>query len=104
MEKELFLCVQSTLLTGLVVISDLVALALVLTMAIGTRSKFTQRLPGYLVDADRFEAILGPFWIYLCAILFHMLAASITCLIGINRKYVQYLKVCLLIQTNKTQF
>jgi len=92
MERELLVCVQSTLLTGLVVISDLIALSLVLTMAIGTRSKFTQRLPGYLVDSDRFEAILGPFWIYLCAILFHMLAASITCLIGINRKYMQYLK------------
>lgn len=93
MERELLVYVQSTLLTGLVVISDLIALTLILTMAIGTRSKFTQNLPGYLVDANRFEAILGPFWIYLCAILFHMLAASITCLIGINRKYVQYLKV-----------
>ncbi|KAI6191130.1 hypothetical protein M3Y97_00194600 [Aphelenchoides bicaudatus] len=92
LEKELLVGMQSTLLTGLVVISDMVALSLVLTMAIGTRSKFTQQLPGYLVDADRFEAILGPFWIYLCAILFHMLAASITCLIGINRKYILYLK------------
>ncbi|KAI6210787.1 hypothetical protein M3Y96_00365200 [Aphelenchoides besseyi] len=93
MEREMFVGVQNSLLTGLVVISDLIALSLVMTMAIGTRSKFTQRLPGYLVDADRFEAVLGPFWIYLCAILFHMLAASITCLIGVNRKYTQYLKV-----------
>ncbi|KAI6174083.1 hypothetical protein M3Y98_01151500 [Aphelenchoides besseyi] len=92
MEREMFVGVQNSLLTGLVVISDLIALSLVMTMAIGTRSKFTQRLPGYLVDADRFEAVLGPFWIYLCAILFHMLAASITCLIGVNRKYTQYLK------------
>ncbi|KAI6243642.1 Proton-coupled folate transporter [Aphelenchoides fujianensis] len=78
MEREVLVSVQSALLTGLVVISDLIALGLVLTMAIGTRSKFTQRLPGYLVDAERFESVLGPFWIYLCAILFHMLAASIT--------------------------
>ncbi|CAD5228322.1 unnamed protein product [Bursaphelenchus okinawaensis] len=91
LEKKSFISFQSLLLTALVFLSDMVALALVTVMAIGSRSKFTQSVPSYLVNDKKFEALLGPFWIYLCAILFHMLAASITCIIGINRRYSKYL-------------
>uniref|UniRef100_A0A915CTE1 Uncharacterized protein n=1 Tax=Ditylenchus dipsaci TaxID=166011 RepID=A0A915CTE1_9BILA len=101
MQQDLLITAQISLLAGLVVVSDLIAFLLVAIMAFGTRTNKQATLTSttgaaspaaYFVDEKRFEAILGPFWIYLTAILFHMCAASIMCIIGIYRRYGKFLK------------
>ncbi|KAH7694115.1 Protein T10E9.8, partial [Aphelenchoides avenae] len=91
LERNVLVHCQIVILSGLVVVSDVVAFLLVATMAVGTRSRLTAQLPGYLFNEARLEALLGPFWIYLTAILFHMMAAATMCIIGINRRYSKYL-------------
>lgn len=93
LERNVLVHCQIVILSGLVVVSDVVAFLLVATMAVGTRSRLTAQLPGYLFNEARLEALLGPFWIYLTAILFHMMAAATMCIIGINRRYSKYLGV-----------
>ncbi|KAI1723126.1 hypothetical protein Ddc_07321 [Ditylenchus destructor] len=100
LQHELLITAQISLLAGLVVISDLVAFILVAIMAFGSRTykrtlsstNHSASLPAYFVDEKRFEAVLGPFWIYLTAIVFHMCAAAIMCIIGIHRRYGRFLK------------
>uniref|UniRef100_A0A1I7YMC2 G_PROTEIN_RECEP_F1_2 domain-containing protein n=1 Tax=Steinernema glaseri TaxID=37863 RepID=A0A1I7YMC2_9BILA len=92
LEKSALIHVQITLLIGLVTLCDLLAFLLILTMAIGNRMRFTATIPAYFFHTDKFERLLGPFWIYLSAIMLHMTAAGTMCVIGINRRYSEFLK------------
>uniref|UniRef100_A0A914DTH4 Uncharacterized protein n=1 Tax=Acrobeloides nanus TaxID=290746 RepID=A0A914DTH4_9BILA len=92
LEREIFVQIQITFLCGLVVICDAIAFCLVFTMAMGKKLTLTEKLPKYLVNGDEFEKILGPFWLYICAILLHMTAASTMCILGINRRYTMYIQ------------
>uniref|UniRef100_A0A0K0DYE4 Transmembrane protein n=1 Tax=Strongyloides stercoralis TaxID=6248 RepID=A0A0K0DYE4_STRER len=91
-EKNIFLQIQITILTGLITFADIFALFLIFIMAIGTRSKTTSLIPGKLVNVDKFEVLLGPFWIYICAISLHMCAAAMMCFNGVNKKFSIYLQ------------
>uniref|UniRef100_A0A7E4UVR9 Conserved plasma membrane protein n=1 Tax=Panagrellus redivivus TaxID=6233 RepID=A0A7E4UVR9_PANRE len=92
LERIALVQLQTVILTSLVVISDLMALGLVLIMAIGKRNYTTANLPGVFVDTDRVEYVLGPFWIYLIAIMLHMAAAATMCSIGVYNRYLKYLR------------
>ncbi|TKR58445.1 hypothetical protein L596_029887 [Steinernema carpocapsae] len=92
LEKSALIHVQITLLIGLVTLCDFIAFLLILTMAIGNRMHVTGAIPGYFFHGEKFEAMLGPFWIYLVAIIMHMTAAATMCVIGINRRYSEFLK------------
>ncbi|CEF68885.1 Hypothetical protein SRAE_2000353900 [Strongyloides ratti] len=91
-EQNIFLQVQITILTGLITFADVIALSLIFIMAIGSRSKTTSSIPGKLVNVDKFEVLLGPFWIYICAISLHMCAAAMMCFNGVNKKFSIYLQ------------
>uniref|UniRef100_A0A0N5BXJ4 G_PROTEIN_RECEP_F1_2 domain-containing protein n=1 Tax=Strongyloides papillosus TaxID=174720 RepID=A0A0N5BXJ4_STREA len=91
-EENILLQVQITILTGLITFADIFALCLIFIMAIGTRSKTTSSIPGKLVNVDKFELLLGPFWIYICAISLHMCAAAMMCFNGVNKKFSTYLQ------------
>uniref|UniRef100_A0A0N5A4R1 MARVEL domain-containing protein n=1 Tax=Parastrongyloides trichosuri TaxID=131310 RepID=A0A0N5A4R1_PARTI len=91
-EKNILLQIQITILTGLITFADCFALGLIFIMAIGNRSKTTSSIPGKLVNVDKFEVLLGPFWIYICAITLHMCAAAMMCFNGVNKKFATYLE------------
>ncbi|KAK0405108.1 hypothetical protein QR680_017799 [Steinernema hermaphroditum] len=93
LEKSALIHVQITLLIGLVTLCDLLAFTLILTMAVGQRMRLTGAIPTFLFNTEKFEKLLGPFWIYLTAIILHMTAAATMCVIGINRRYSEFLKV-----------
>jgi len=100
LKKHSLISVQITILTCLVIFADLVAFISVAIMAFG--NKFVDNSKGYhnvktiqsyFVNEVLFEAILGPFWIYLIAILFHLGACTLVCFIGVHRKYQKFLIV-----------
>lgn len=105
MQQSLLISAQIALLAGLVIISDIIALTLIIAMAssgwnsnqkiyeIGSIGANTFSSI-YFVNEQKFESILGPFWVYLTAIIFHMCAAVIMCIIGVYRRYAKFLKVC----------
>ena len=72
----------------------------VATMAFGARIKVASQLDArqlvqsLLVNENRWESLLGPFWPYLLAILFHMAACSLVCFMSIYRRYGLFLRVC----------
>uniref|UniRef100_A0A183BVS8 Uncharacterized protein n=1 Tax=Globodera pallida TaxID=36090 RepID=A0A183BVS8_GLOPA len=78
--REQYISTQISILIGLVLLSDLFALLIIFAMAFGARVQlashltFQQFLHSFLIDERRWEALLGPFWPYLLAILFHMAA------------------------------
>uniref|UniRef100_A0AC35TQN6 Uncharacterized protein n=1 Tax=Rhabditophanes sp. KR3021 TaxID=114890 RepID=A0AC35TQN6_9BILA len=74
-EKHILVKIQIVLLTGLITIADACALFLIGIMALGSRSPTAAALPSQLIDVNKFEILLGPFWIYICAIILHMCAA-----------------------------
>uniref|UniRef100_A0A0N5AS53 Serpentine receptor class gamma n=1 Tax=Syphacia muris TaxID=451379 RepID=A0A0N5AS53_9BILA len=75
----------------MIILCDTIALCIVLTMAIGNRTYITAQLPSVLISEKKFEKTFGPFWIYLAAISFHMIAAGLLCIIGVSRRYLKYL-------------
>ncbi|KAE9547751.1 hypothetical protein FO519_009039 [Halicephalobus sp. NKZ332] len=91
-EKIFLIHFQTMILTSLVVVADLMALCLVLIMAIGKKNYTTASIPGVFIDTDKIEFVLGPFWIYLVAIMLHMTAAATMCLIGVYNRYLKFLK------------
>ena len=46
-----------------------------------------------LVNDQRWEDFLGPFWPYLLAILFHMAACAMICFVAVYRRYRKFLTV-----------
>lgn len=92
-EKYKLVKVQTLILSCLVVLADFMSLCLVLIMAIGKRNYATASIPGIFIDTDRIEYVLGPFWIYLVAIMLHMAAAATMCFIGVYNRYLKYLRV-----------
>uniref|UniRef100_A0A915B0R4 Uncharacterized protein n=1 Tax=Parascaris univalens TaxID=6257 RepID=A0A915B0R4_PARUN len=91
LEKASIIQYQVTILMFMIVLCDVVAVSIVLIMAIGKRMTLTAIAPELLLSQKKFESILGPFWIYLLAILFHMTAAGMMCIIGVNKRYIAYL-------------
>uniref|UniRef100_A0A9J2PFW8 Uncharacterized protein n=1 Tax=Ascaris lumbricoides TaxID=6252 RepID=A0A9J2PFW8_ASCLU len=91
LEKASIIHYQVTILMFMIVLCDVIAVSIVLIMAIGKRMTVTAIAPELLVSQKKFESILGPFWIYLLAILFHMTAAGMMCIIGVNKRYIAYL-------------
>lgn len=61
--------------------------SITMTILPGKRMTVTAIAPELLVSQKKFESILGPFWIYLLAILFHMTAAGMMCIIGVNKRF-----------------
>uniref|UniRef100_A0A914GT67 Uncharacterized protein n=1 Tax=Globodera rostochiensis TaxID=31243 RepID=A0A914GT67_GLORO len=96
--REQYISTQISILIGLVLLSDLFALLIIFAMAFGARVQlashltFQQFLHSFLIDERRWEALLGPFWPYLLAILFHMAACALICFTTVYRRYGQYLK------------
>ncbi|VDD97531.1 unnamed protein product [Enterobius vermicularis] len=88
MEETTVIKYQIIILIFMIVFCDTIALCIVLTMAIGKRSYITAQLPSVLISEKKFEHTFGPFWIYLTAISFHMIAAGMMCIIGISRRYI----------------
>ena len=65
----------------------------VFTMAFGSRISLGNSLDAkslvqsVLVNDQRWEYFLGPFWPYLLAIIFHMTACAMICFVAIYRRY-----------------
>jgi hypothetical protein len=114
LQRDQLISVQITALLGLVCLSDLLAFVLgqlvfsslfqfiifcpVFTMAFGSRISLgnleaQQLVQSVLVNDRRWEALLGPFWPYLLAILLHMSACAMICFVSVYRRYGQYLRV-----------
>ncbi|KHN85712.1 hypothetical protein Tcan_03681 [Toxocara canis] len=91
LEKASIIQYQITILMFMIVLCDTLAVCIVLIMAIGNRTSVTAIAPQLLISEKKFESVLGPFWIYLLAILFHMVAAGMMCILSINKRYVAYL-------------
>nr|CAD2123614.1 unnamed protein product [Meloidogyne enterolobii] len=97
LQRDLFISVQIMLLLGLVCLSDLFAFILVFTMAFGSRISLGNSLDAkslvqsVLVNDQRWEYFLGPFWPYLLAIIFHMTACAMICFVAIYRRYRKFL-------------
>ncbi|KAL3123945.1 hypothetical protein niasHT_001775 [Heterodera trifolii] len=97
-QREHYISAQISILIGLVLLSDFLALLIIFAMAFGSRVQFAshftfqQFVHSFLIDDRRWEAFLGPFWPYLLAILFHMAACAMICFMTIYRRYCQYLR------------
>lgn len=76
---------------ALMLITDIVAVAIILIMAIGNRLEFTYTLPRHFVNEHKFYAILGPFWMYLGAISLHITVAINMCYLKVFNTYLEYL-------------
>lgn len=48
--------------------------------------ELTSKVPAFFVSTEKFCNLLGPFWIYLLAIMLHMTAAVLMCLMGVNKR------------------
>ena len=88
---------STLLLQSFIVVTDVLAVAIIITMAIGkisvpmfangsadskfpgNRNEWLHNLPGQLVREPRFERTLGPFWMYLSAISLHITVAANMC-------------------------
>jgi len=90
-ENPRLLSVQLFLYYFYIALADFCALTLILTMAIGKRSTFFVSIPERIFNTLRFEAILGPFWIYLVAILLHITAAIYLCFLVVHKGYRRFL-------------
>ena len=83
---------------GWVTVTNLVAIMAFGNKFVGnSNGSQNNAIQSYFVNEILFEEILGPFWIYLTAILFHLGACILVCFIAVYRKYHNYLKVGLCI-------
>ncbi|KHJ83372.1 hypothetical protein OESDEN_16931, partial [Oesophagostomum dentatum] len=82
-EKKTLVNAHITIVTALMVFTDIIAVSIVLIMAIGNRIKFVDDLPSYFVDERKFYAALGPFWMYLGAITLHITVAVNMCFLQV---------------------
>lgn len=61
---------------------------------VGSQLNVQQLVQSMLVNENRWESLLGPFWPYLLAITFHMAACALVCFMSIYRRYGLFLRVC----------
>ncbi|RCN45512.1 hypothetical protein ANCCAN_08441 [Ancylostoma caninum] len=90
-EKKALVNAHITIVTALMVFTDIIAISIVLTMAIGNRNKLTYSLPGHFVDERKFYAVLGPFWMYLGAITLHITVAVNMCFLQVLNSFISFL-------------
>ncbi|KAK6729687.1 hypothetical protein RB195_006624 [Necator americanus] len=90
-ERKTLVNAHITIVTALMVFTDIIAISVVLIMAIGNRSKFTHSLPGHFVDERKFYAVLGPFWMYLGAITLHINVAVNMCFLQVLNTFISFL-------------
>ncbi|KAF7632300.1 hypothetical protein Mgra_00008309 [Meloidogyne graminicola] len=99
LQRDFFISVQILLLLALICISDLLAFVLVFTMAFGSKISLgysfdaKSLVQSFLVNDQRWESFLGPFWPYLLAIILHMTACSMICFVAVYRRYRKFLRV-----------
>ncbi|VDK43406.1 unnamed protein product [Anisakis simplex] len=91
LERASILQCQITILMFMIVLCDIIAVSIIFVMAIGSRTALTAKSPELLVSVKKFESLLGPFWIYLLAIMFHMTAAAMVGIMGVNKRFIVYL-------------
>ncbi|EYB92126.1 hypothetical protein Y032_0197g1553 [Ancylostoma ceylanicum] len=90
-EKKALVNAHITIVTALMVFTDIIAISIVLIMAIGNRNKLTYSLPGHFVDERKFYAVLGPFWMYLGAISLHITVAVNMCFLQVLNSFISFL-------------
>uniref|UniRef100_A0A8R1I578 Uncharacterized protein n=2 Tax=Caenorhabditis japonica TaxID=281687 RepID=A0A8R1I578_CAEJA len=74
-ERRLLVTVHTAITMSLMLLTDVMAVSIILLMAIGKRSTYLNELPGHFVDERKFYSVLGPFWMYLGAITLHITVA-----------------------------
>ncbi|VDM72802.1 unnamed protein product [Strongylus vulgaris] len=90
-ERKSLVNAHITIVTALMVFTDIIAVFIVLIMAVGNRNKFTSDLPGHFVDEHKFYAALGPFWMYLGAITLHISVAVNMCFLQVLNSFISFL-------------
>uniref|UniRef100_A0A1I7TD18 G_PROTEIN_RECEP_F1_2 domain-containing protein n=2 Tax=Caenorhabditis tropicalis TaxID=1561998 RepID=A0A1I7TD18_9PELO len=74
-KKRLLITIHTTITMTLMLLTDILAVSIILLMAIGKRSTYLNELPGHFVNERKFYSVLGPFWMYLGAISLHITVA-----------------------------
>ncbi|KAF1771023.1 hypothetical protein GCK72_002847 [Caenorhabditis remanei] len=75
LKKKLLITIHTTITMTLMLLTDILAVSIILLMAIGKRSTYLNELPGQFVNERKFYSVLGPFWMYLGAISLHITVA-----------------------------
>ncbi|CAL2028934.1 unnamed protein product [Caenorhabditis brenneri] len=74
-KRRLLITIHTTITMTLMLLTDILAVSIILLMAIGKRSTYLNELPGHFVNERKFYSVLGPFWMYLGAISLHITVA-----------------------------
>lgn len=90
-ERRSLVHAHVTIVTSLMVFTDIIAIVIVIIMAIGNRLQYTHKLPQHFVDEHKFYAVLGPFWMYLGAIMLHILVAVNMCFLQVFNSFIGFL-------------
>uniref|UniRef100_A0A8R1V4G9 Uncharacterized protein n=1 Tax=Pristionchus pacificus TaxID=54126 RepID=A0A8R1V4G9_PRIPA len=91
-QYESSLVISTYLLQTFILFTDLIAFSVVFCMAVGNRNEWLDSLPPMLVNEDRFERFLGPFWMYLSAISLHITVAANMCFLQSVNQYITVLR------------
>ncbi|CAB3407467.1 unnamed protein product [Caenorhabditis bovis] len=73
--RRLLVTIHSTITIALMVLTDILAVSIILLMAIGKRNAYLHQLPHNFINEKKFYDALGPFWMYLGAISLHITVA-----------------------------
>ncbi|CAI2322003.1 unnamed protein product [Caenorhabditis sp. 36 PRJEB53466] len=74
-KRKILITVHTTITMTLMLLTDVLAVSIILLMAIGKRSTYLNELPSQFVNERKFYSVLGPFWMYLGAISLHITVA-----------------------------
>ncbi|GMR53524.1 hypothetical protein PMAYCL1PPCAC_23719 [Pristionchus mayeri] len=91
-QYESSLVISTYLLQTFILFTDLIAISVVFCMAVGNRNEWLDSLPPMLVKEERFEKMLGPFWMYLSAISLHITVAANMCFLQSINQYIAVLR------------
>ncbi|KAK6031881.1 hypothetical protein OSTOST_01954 [Ostertagia ostertagi] len=80
-----------TIVTSLMVFTDIIAIGIVIIMAIGNRNDFINSLPSHFVNEKKFYDVMGPFWMYLGAFSLHITVAFNMCCLQPYNCFISFL-------------
>ncbi|WKX92575.1 hypothetical protein Q1695_010536 [Nippostrongylus brasiliensis] len=91
-ERRSLVNAHVTIVTSLMVFTDLIAVSVILIMAIGNRVEFTNSIPSHFCNEQKFYAVFGPFWMYMGAFCLHITVAINMCCMQPYNSFINFIE------------